>query len=145
VKFGRHADHGEPVDQDLDVDVHLEQDITAVQQAADAYVVDPSEPQRQELLAALGSLDQQTAASDAYAAGIVDSGVFGFTSKGTVLGETGPNPVAEVVPAPVLRAQIELVQAAKSAVTTPGPSGCDALRAASSALAALWPPTEVGG
>ena len=100
---GRHADRENPEDLEADVDVHLEQDITMVQQATDAYLGDPGERQRQVLLSALESLDRRTAESDAYEENVVGSAVFGFSSKGSVIGETGSNPVAEEVPAsPVL-------------------------------------------
>jgi len=132
---GRHADRERPQDPAVDVDVHLEQDITTVEQATDAYLGDPGERQRQGLLSALESLDRRTAASDAYEGDVAGSGAFGFSSKRSVLGATGGNPIAEVVPATVLRAQIDLVKAAKSAITEPGPSGLEGLRAARAALA----------
>lgn len=143
--LGRHADRENPEDPGADVEVHLEQDITMVQQATEAYLGDPSERQRQVLLSALESLDRQTAASDAYEENVVGSAAFGFSSKGSVIGETGINPIAEVVPASVLRAQIDLVKAAKAAVTGPGPSSLEGLRAASAALAAAQPPAGRNG
>jgi len=143
--LGRHADRGQPEDPDADVDVHLEQDITMVEQATEAFLGDPSERQRQVLLSALESLDRRTAASDAYEENVVGSAAFGFSSKGSVIGETGVNPIAEVVPASVLRAQIDLVKAAKVAVTVPGPSGLEALRAARAALASAQPPAGRDG
>ncbi len=143
--LGRHAEGENPEDAEADVDVHLEQDITMVQQATDAYLGDPSERQRQVLLSALESLDRQTAASDAYEESVVGSAAFGFSSKGSVIGETGSNPIAEVVPTSVLRAQIGLVKAAKAAVTGPGPSSLEGLRAARAALASAQPPTGHNG
>jgi len=142
---GRHADRENPEDLEADVDVHLEQDITMVQQATDAYLGDPSERQRQVLLSALESLDRQTAASDAYEENVVGSAAFGFSSKGSVIGETGGNPIAEEVPASVLRAQIDLVKAAKAAVTGPGPSSLEGLRAARALLASAQPPASSNG
>jgi len=142
--FGRHADRARPDDQEVDVDVHLEHDITAVQQAADAYLDNPGQVVRQELLAALEALDRQTAAADAYQANIGGSAVFGFSPKGSVIGETGQYPLAEELPGSVLRAQITLVKAAKAAVTEPGPTTFDTLRSASLSLTSMQPP-EPGG
>jgi hypothetical protein len=141
----RHADREHPEDGEADVDVHLEQDITMVQQATDAYLGAPGERQRQALLSALESLDRRTAASDAYEESVVGSAVFGTSSKGSVIGETGSNPIAEEVPASVFRAQIDLVKAAKAAVTGPSPSSLEGLRAASAALASAQPPAGWNG
>lgn len=110
-----------------------------VQQAADAYLNNPSQVLLQELLAALEALDQQTAAADAYQANVSGSAVFGFSPKGSVIGETGQYPLAEKLPGSVLRAQIILVNAAKAAATKPGPTSFDTLRAASLALASMLP------
>jgi hypothetical protein len=142
--FGHHADHAEPDDQEVDVDAHLEQDITVVQHATDAYLNNPGEKLRQELLAALEALDQQTAASDAYEASVVGSAAFGFSPKGSVIGETSRNSIADELPGSVLRAQIALVKAAKAAVTEPGPATLDALGIASSSLAAMQPLEQEG-
>jgi len=144
VIHGRHADRGRHEDPGVDVDVRLEQDITRVEQATDAYLGDPGERQRKDLLSALESLDRRTAASDAYEGDVAGSGAFGFSSKRSVLGATGGNPIAEVVPATVLRAQIDLVKAAKTAVTEPGPSSLEGLRAAGAALAAAKDPGGTG-
>jgi len=144
VKFGRHPECEHPEPQAVDVEFHLEQDISMVQQATDTYLGDPGEPGRQQLLAALEALDQWTAASDAYEASLADSPVFGFSPKCSVIGETSRNPIAEELPAQVLRAQIALVRAAKAAVTAPGPSSLDALRAANTVLASVQPSPETG-
>ena len=143
--FGRHADRARPDDQDVDVDVHLEHDITVVQQAADAYLNNPSQVVRQELLAALEALDRQTAAADAYQSNLGGSAVFGFTPKGSVIGETGQYPLAEELPGSVLRAQVTLVKAARAAVTGPGPTTFDALRTASLSLTSMQPPEPESG
>jgi len=137
VIFHRGAGRERPDAQDIAVEVRLEQDITMVQHATDAYLGDPVERQRQKLLSALESLDRRTAASDAYEASVVDSAVYGFTAKGSVIGETSRNPIAEKLPTSVLRAQIALVKAARSAVTDGGPATLDALRAANAELASL--------
>jgi len=137
--FGRHADRARPEDQVVDVDVRLERAVAQVQQASDAYLDDPSQGLRQDLLEALEALDRQTAAADAYQASFVGSARFGDSSKGSVIGETGRNPIAEEIPSSVLRAQVALVKAAKAAVTEPGPTTFGPLRAASSALGAVQP------
>jgi len=138
--FGRNADRARPDDQEVDVDVHLEHDITMVQVAADAYLDNPSQVLRQELLAALEDLDRQTAAADAYQANIGGSGAFGYSSKGSVIGETSQYPLAEELPGSVLRAQITLVKAAKAALTDPGPPTFDTLRTASLSLSSMQSP-----
>jgi hypothetical protein len=142
VKFGRHADRAAPEDQEVDVDIHLEQAIAQVQSATDAYLDNPSQELRQGLLEALGTVDQRTAASDSYEASIVGSAAWGFASKGSVIGETGQNSIAEELPGLVLQAQATLVKAAKAAVTEPGSATFDALGTASSSLAALQPPDQ---
>ena len=143
--FGRHADRAKPDDQEVDVEVHLERDINKVHQATDAYLDNPSQVLRQELLAALEALDQQTAAADAYEASFVGSAVFGYSPKGSVIGETSRNPIAEELPGSVFRAQIDLVKAAKAAVTEPGPTTFGTLRSASLSLAAVQPLEPDGG
>jgi len=143
--LGHHADRAKPDDQEVDVEVHLEHDITVVQQAADAYLSNPSQELRQQLLASLEALDRQTAAADAYDASFVGSAIFGYSPKGSVIGETSRNPIAEEVPGSVFRAQIDLVKAAKAAVTEPGPKTFDTLRTTSLSLAAVQPLEPDGG
>jgi hypothetical protein len=142
VNFHRDAGRQSPEAQDVAVEVHLEQDITRVQHATDAYLSDPSQQRRQELLSALESLDQQTAASDAYEGSVMGSAAYGFSTKGSVIGETSQNPIAEQLSGSVLRAQIALVKAAKSAVTDAGPSTLDALRAANTELTSMRSPDD---
>ena len=137
--FSRHADRAQPEDQAVDVEVHLERDIAQVHLASDAYLNNPSQGLRRDLLAALEALDRQTAAADAYQASFVGSAMFGYSPKGSVIGETGRNPIAEELPGSVFRAQVALVKAAKAAVTEPGPTTSAALRAASMSLAAVQP------
>jgi hypothetical protein len=138
--FGRRADRRHEDDSEVEVEVHLEQDIQTVQEATDAFLSNPDEPHRQQLLAALETLDDLTEASDAYEARVV-SAAFGL-SRTVVLGETDAHPVAEDLRASVLRSQADLVKAAKAAVTSPGPSGLEELRAASSKLASLQAPPD---
>jgi len=143
--FGHHADRARPDDEEVDVDVQLEHDITVVQKAADAYLDNPSQVLRQDLLTALEALDRQTAAADAYQANVGSSGVFRFSPKGSVIGETSQYPLAEELPRSVLRAQIALVKAAKAALTEPGPPTFDALRSASRSLSSMRSPEPDSG
>jgi hypothetical protein len=119
---------------EADVDVHLEWDISSVQDAVDAYLEAPNDEHRTELHSALDTLDQQTAASDAYEQSIVDSAVFGLTSKGTAIGETSRVPIVDEVPATVFQAQVALVRAAKTAIYSPDSSQLDQLRKLSDLL-----------
>ncbi len=137
MHFHRDAGRGPRHEQDVAIDIHLEQAIAAVQEAPDAFLGGPGEQQRQDLQSALEALDQRTAASDAYESSIVGSAVYGFTAKGSVLGETGRNPVAAQIPSSVLQAQIALVKAAKAAVTDPSPATLAALHAASADLGSV--------
>ena len=138
--FGHHRDHHQGEDVRVEVDLDLERVIAEVRHTVGGYLDDPGEAPRGALRAALDRLDRQTAASDAYQASIVDSGVFGVTSKGSVIGETSSNPMTEELPATVLDAQVALVRAAKDALATPGPASSAALREAVVALDALDPP-----
>jgi hypothetical protein len=139
LHFGHHDDQSEPVEQEVDVEIRLEHDITLVQDATDAFLGNPSEASRQSLLTALEGLDRQTAASDAFEESIVGSAVFGAPIKGSVIGETSLNPIAEELPSSVFRAQVTLVKAAKAAVESPGTDTLHALHLASSSLTSLRP------
>ncbi len=142
MHLGHHGNPPDASDQVVDVEVHLERDIATVQDATDAFLGDPGDASRAGLLAALEALDQRTSASDSFEDGIVGSAVFGTSSKGSVIGETSLNPMAEELPGSVLRAQVALVRAAKDAVTSPGTTTLESLRSASEALAALRPPEQ---
>lgn len=133
--FGRHRKEA-PQNTEADVEVHLEWDIDAVQQAVTAFLQNASDGARQSLVVVLDRLDSQIDLGDAYAASVADSPVFGQAPKGDVLGETSSNSMAEEVPGAVLRAQVALVRAAKVAVQDPSPSSLEDLRTTSVSLAA---------
>ena len=104
-------------DEGVAVDASLEQDIETIEKSIDAYLKNPSVDSRYELLAVLERLDQQIANSDAYEASVIGSGAVGFSTKGSVFGETSSASPAEEVPGSVLRAQMLLIKAAKREVT----------------------------
>lgn len=67
--FGR-GTRGEPdSQQEVDVDLTLERDISSVEAAVDKYLQSPTDGLREGLLAALERLDAQTDLSDAYHGG----------------------------------------------------------------------------
>ncbi len=134
--FGRHRNDEPPQNTEADVDVHLEWDIDAVQQAVTAFLQNASDGSRQSLVAVLGRLDSQIDLSDAYAANIVGSPLWGQAPKGDVLGETSSTPMAEEIPGAVVRVQVALVRAAKAAVRDPSPSSLEDLRTTNASLAA---------
>jgi hypothetical protein len=134
--FGRHKNQSQ--DQEgVAVDATLELDLSTVEQAIDVYLNDPSTNLRDELLAALQRLDQQIDLSDDYESRVTGSAAFGYSAKGSVLGETSSASVVDEVPGPELRAQTVLIKAAKREVSTPSPDSLADLRAASQALAAV--------
>jgi hypothetical protein len=134
---GKHADKEGPEIPEAAVEVHLEWDIDAVQQAVVAFLRNPNDGARQSLLTELEKLDNQLDLSDAYAASVDDSPIFGSALKGDVLGETSSHSMAEEVPGPVVRAQVALVRAAKTAIRDPSPGAIGELRTASDALAGV--------
>ncbi len=123
-------------EEELEVDSTLESDIGAVEDLIQSYVKDPSAGPRNQLLAALERLDQQIDASDRYEGSISRSGAWGYSAKGSVIGETNDLPIAEEVPASEFRAQTALIKAAKREVSTPSAASLAELRAANEALAA---------
>jgi len=134
--FGRHRDNEPAQNTEADVEVHLEWDIDAVQQAVTAFLENSSDGSRQSLVAVLDRLDNQVDLSDSYAASIAGSPLFGQAPKGDVLGETSSHSMAEEIPGAVLRAQVALVRAAKIAVQDPSPNTLEDLRTCSASLAA---------
>ena len=135
--FGRHPDKEASENPEAAVEVHLEWDIDAVQQAVVTFLQNPNDGARQSLLTELEKLDNQIDLGDAYAASVVDSPIFGVAPKGAVLGETSSHSMAEEVPGPVVRAQVTLVRAAKTAIRDPSPGAIGELRTASDALASV--------
>ena len=121
-------DHDQHVE--VDVDLILEQDISAVEQSVDNYLQNPNDSLRKDLLTALEELDDQIAQGDAYHAQ-VRIGTLGSS----VVGATSVNSMNEELPSTEFQAQVALVKAAKSAVTRLTPDTLADLRAASYALA----------
>jgi hypothetical protein len=133
--FGRQK-HPDDESEDVAVDATLELDLASVEQWIETYLKDPSVALRQKLLASLEQLDQQIDRSDAYESSGIGSAAFGFSAKGTVIGETSSASAAEEIPGSILRAQTILVKAAKQEVAAPTPETLADLRAASTALSA---------
>ncbi len=127
------------------VDAGLASDLDVVEVSIAAYLKDPSSTLRNQLLVALEALDERINQSDAYEGSVVGSGALGFSSKGSVVGETSAASVAEEIPESEWQAQTVLVRAAKQEVTTPTSDHLAALSAAQQALAAARsspPPTH---
>jgi hypothetical protein len=118
------------------VDVTLEADVRAAEDAIDAYLVDPSTPRRHALSAVLSELDQQIELSDDYESGIIGSAAVGYGSKGAVIGETSSASAPEELPEAEFVAQTLLITAAKREIAAPTPETRADLRAAVEALAA---------
>ncbi len=133
--FGRQKRQADG-DEDVSVDATLELDLAKVEQSIERYLRDPSVDSRNELLALLERLDQQIDRSDAYESSALGSAAFGYSSKGSVIGETSSASPAEDMPESVLRAQTVLIRAAKREVTAPTPDTYAELRAANQALSA---------
>ena len=133
--FGRQK-HQIGEDEDVAVDVTLERDLATVEESIEAYLKDPSVNLRNELLAALERIDQHIDNSDAYESSVIGSAAFGYSAKGSVIGETSNASAAEEIPESVLRAQTVLIKAAKREITAPTPDTLADLREANQALAA---------
>ena len=131
--FGRH-EHQSDEDDEVSVDATLELELDTVEQSTEAYLKDPSVDLRNELLTALGRLDQQIDRSDAYEGSIIGSAALGFSAKGSVIGETSSASPAEDIPESILRAQTVLIRAAKREVMAPTADTLADLRAANQAL-----------
>ena len=129
-----------PGDEEVDevvVDAALERAIGSTEEAIGSYLEDPSAAARAPLLSALEALDTQIDDSDAYGSSTFDSAAFGYTTKGSVLGETSSVSAASAIPGAELRAQIALVRAAKDEVRAPSAGTLTALRAAQEDLTAV--------
>ena len=133
--FGRREHQGNE-DEEVAVDATLESDLASVEQWIDVYLKDPSVDFRKKLLSVLERLDDQIDLSDAYENSVIGSAAFGYSSKGSVIGETSSASAAEDIPESVLRAQTILIKAAKREVTAPTPETLADLRAASQAFSA---------
>jgi len=121
---------------EIAVDISLASDLHAVEASVASYVKDPSAAARNQLLVALEALDERINQSDAYESSVAGSGALGFSSKGSVVGETSAASIAEEIPEAEWQAQTILIRAAKQEVTTPSPDHLAALSAAHQALAA---------
>ncbi len=130
---GKHQTHE---NEDIAVDASLELDIETVEESIEAYLKNPSVDLRNQLLAVLERMDQQIASSDAYEASVIGSGAVGYSTKGSVFGETSSTSPAEEIPESVLRAQMLVIKAAKREVTAPTPDTLADLRATNQALSA---------
>jgi hypothetical protein len=133
--FGRRQQQGDE-NEEIAVDATLESDLASVEQWIDVYLKDPSVDSRKKLLGVLERLDNQIDLSDAYENSAIGSAAFGYSSKGSVIGETSSASAAEDIPESVLRAQTILIKAAKREVTAPTPETLADLRAASQAFSA---------
>jgi len=132
----RGKNHQSDGDREVVVDVTLEADVRATEDAIDAYLADPTTPRRDALSAALEELDQQIDLSDDYESGIIGSAAVGYGSKGAVIGETSSVSAAEEIQQAEFVAQTVLITAAKREVAAPTPETRADLRAAVQALAA---------
>lgn len=134
--FGRRGKLQPDREEEIEVDVDLEQDISLVGQAVESYLLNPNESLRKDLLAALEELDDQLAEGDEYHAR-VRIGRLGSSA----VGATSDSSMSEGVPSAEFQAQVALVKAAKNAVTRLTPDTLADLRAASDALA-RWRPVD---
>jgi hypothetical protein len=128
------------------IDAALASDLAAAEEAVSAYLRDPSDGLRNQLLLALEALDEQINQSDAYESSVVGSGALGLASKGSVVGETSAASAAEEIPEAELQAQTVLIRAAKQEVTTPSAEHLAALEAAQRRVSAIRssPPPHAG-
>jgi abortive infection bacteriophage resistance protein len=131
--FGRKEHQGDG-DEEVAVDATLASNLASVEQSIDVYLKDPSVDLRTKLLDVLERLDAQIDRSDAYENSVIGSAALGYSSKGSVIGETSSASAAENISEPVLLAQTILIKAAKREVTTPTPETLADLRTASQAL-----------
>jgi hypothetical protein len=131
-----HRDGGRTGDDNpVPVDRTLEEAIQDVEVAVDAHLSAPSTGHRNDLVAALGRLDQLTSLGDIYQSRIMSSGLMGTALPSTVLGARSDAPMAEDIPRSEMQAQIALVRAAKDECAGGGSATQSALRDAVSRLA----------
>jgi hypothetical protein len=128
--FGLRAKSQRNSEPEVDVDVTLEEDLSTVEEAVNKYLRNPNVSSRKHLLATLEELDAEIAKGDDYHG----RPVFPFAApESTVVGATSPSSIGENIPDDEFQAQVELVKAAKRAVTRPTPDTLADLRAASEA------------
>jgi hypothetical protein len=134
--FGRGTEGQPDPEQQVEVDVTLEQDISIVEQAVENYLQNPNDSLRKDLLDALEELDNQLADGDAYHAQVRI-----VAPESTIVGATSNTSIGEELPATEFQAQVALVKAAKTAVIRVTTETLTDLRAASEALAE-WRATD---
>ena len=75
--FGRHPERKGVENPNAEIEVHLESDIDAVQQAVATFLQNSSEGARQTLLTELERFHNKIDLGDAYPASVVGSPIFG--------------------------------------------------------------------
>jgi hypothetical protein len=135
--FGPRDRESEEPDKKVAVDATLEIDIAHVEAAIDAYVSNPTESARQALKATLERLDTTIDRSDEFHRRRAATNYHYTASLFSVLGETSATPLVDEVPGPELRAQIDLVKAAKECVREATPMTLADLEAACGQLATI--------
>ena len=129
--FGRRAKGHPDHEEEIEVDVDLERDLSAVEQAVENYLQNPNDSLRKDLLSALEELDAQIAQGDDYHGRLS----YPFAApESTVVGATNPSSVGEPIPSDEFQAQVALVKAAKNAVRQLTPDTLADLHAANEAL-----------
>ena len=135
-----HDDHGvdeEQPEQRVEVDITLEDDIALVESVVAAYLEHQDDEHLAELRRALEELDAQTDRSDAWSIESARHWNLDRMSLQEAIGQTGPVPHAEVMPASELQGQVTLVKAAKEVVRHPGIQTVATLASARAALEAF--------
>lgn len=135
--MSRHHEGKPLAAEEIPVDSTLEGDIAQVEQSIADYLRNPTDALRQSLLTTLEQLDSQTDRSDSYENSIIGSAAWGYASKGAVVGETSRYPIVDELQSTELKAQIDLVKAAKNEVRGPTPEAFAELQSASANLASL--------
>ena len=133
--FGRH-EHQTDEDEEVSVDATLELELDTVEQVDRGVPEGPLDRFAQRTAHCARALDQQIDRSDAYESSIIGSAAFGFSAKGSVIGETSSASPAEDIPESLLRAQTVLIRAAKREVMAPTTDTFADLCAANQALSA---------
>jgi hypothetical protein len=131
-----HHERGQPAERDIDVSHDLEEELSQVEQAVDDFLGTFGESARDKLLAALDRVDELSQASDAYMQRFVVP--YPFTSS--AVGATSLSPIIEKVPGTIFEAQIDLVKAAKQALTNTTAESLADLRSAAATLQEMREP-----
>jgi hypothetical protein len=131
-----HHERREPDERDIDVSHELEEELKQVEQAVDEFLGTLGDSARKALLASLDHVDELSQASDSYMQRFVVP--YPFTSS--IVGATSLNPIAEKVPGTVFEAQVDLVKAAKQALTRTTTESLADLRSAAATLQEMREP-----